>query len=136
MKKIQIAAVALLVTCSLIASFAFTKKSSHKPQNDVAYDYSRTKNVVDFNDANHLVVNELKDSTSSSWQQNSPLTGSTSGTLLAQIQFDADKGTLGQAAKAISDYYNANHTLPTSGSSINGVGFGGLTFIIIIIIIV
>jgi len=127
MKRIQIAVVALLVTCGLVASFAFTKKSSHRPVTMVAFDYMRPKNVVDFSDPNRLVVSELVDSTTSSWQQNDPNAGVTGG-LLDQIQFDAEKGTIGQAASAVSAYYNTNHTLPVNSSTLSATGFGGTSF--------
>lgn len=130
MKRFKIALAALILTGGIVAAFAFTSKSSHKPFTNTTY-YYKTGTCFQRIDAN-ISDEDCKKSSldvttfenTANWTTTSNVSTFTDNNYIAAIEFNEGTGTglltLQQALNGVMTYYNnqSPKALPAENGSV------------------
>ncbi len=113
---------ALIVTCGLVASFAFTSK----PFSTQMYKYNRTANVIAASGTNHIINTELD--VTSSWTSQLSVLPHEQTNVLQEITFESADFTLQAAVTAVRAYFDGHSsTLPNDGLSFTAANGKSIT---------
>jgi hypothetical protein len=124
MKRIKIAMAALLVTAGLVASFAFTNKSAHKPVDIRTYYFTADHKQIPPSQTNTLQHDEVV--AGANWTESNPGYTFGTGDYLAAITFDQEQLSKSEAISGVWTSYAAQNPddLPTDGNTITVVKGG------------